>query len=106
LPFLLNSNNQSIAGYRHREQDGLTVIEQSATIPGNDLSALMMTALKKRGAKASEEHLQQVVSTFILSGATIYDMASSREKKDKRLQESTLNELRLMMTGYLANYLD
>jgi hypothetical protein len=36
LPLPLNSNNQSIAGYRHREQVGLTVIEQSATIPGRD----------------------------------------------------------------------
>jgi AcrR family transcriptional regulator len=73
---------------------------------GNDLSALMVTALKRRGAKASDNHLHQVARTFILAGATIYDVAASRGKKDKRLKESTLEELRLLLTGYLANYLD
>ena len=81
----------------------LRAIEKSL---GEELSVLMVTALKERGTKASDMQLFHVASTFLFAGAAIYDLASSKGKRDKHLRERTLEELRLMLTGYLANYLD
>jgi AcrR family transcriptional regulator len=81
----------------------LRAIERSLV---QEISALIVTAMKKRGIQASDPQLSIVASIFLMAGSTIYDYAWIKGKKDKVQESLTLDEMRLMLTSYLANYLD
>jgi len=70
------------------------------------VSALMVTALKERGLQATDEQLYKIANVFMLVGATIFDFAWAKGRKDKIQESKTVDEMRILLTSYLANYMD
>ncbi len=71
-----------------------------------EVDALMVTALKERGLEVPAKQLRSLTNVFMMTGATIYEFASAKGKKDKTQETSAVSEMRLLLISYLANYLD
>ncbi len=71
-----------------------------------ELADEIITLLRARKVQVGKEHLQTIVQIFLISGAAIYDLAWLRGKNNIALEDSVINELKLLSTSYLANYLD
>lgn len=70
------------------------------------VSALMVTALKQRGVQVAENQLFSMAGVFMMTGSNIYEFASARGKKNKEQEARTIDEMRLLLTSYLANYIE
>lgn len=71
-----------------------------------EVTSLMVTALKERGVQVADSQLNSMANVFMMTGSNIYEFASARGKKDKEQEARTINEMRLLLTSYLANYIE
>lgn len=71
-----------------------------------EVTSLMVSALKQRGVQVEEPQLYSMANVFMMTGSNIYEFASARGKKDKKQEARTIKEMRLLLTSYLANYIE
>ncbi len=71
-----------------------------------EVTSLMVSALKARGVQVEEPQLYSMANVFMMTGSNIYEFASARGRKDKKQEARTIQEMRLLLTSYLANYIE
>ncbi len=71
-----------------------------------ELSSIMVEAFYERKVQASKEHLIILARVFLTTIFTVHDLALFNENRDTTLEAKIYEELILMLTSYLSNYLD